>query len=303
MKPFASILAATDFSPTAGRAEGRAALLATQHDARLTLLYCLSGVGLERLRDRLLHGSASTEAQLRAYYEGVLRRQAEVLAGRWQIEVTPLLAVGQPHREITRAAADRGADLVVLGVMGEHPTRELFLGSTAERVIREAAVPVLVVRNEPNEMYRRVLATIDLSAHSSAVAETARRLAPKAHLTLAHAFEVPFEGKMQFAGVSEDNILRYRQEERQIALDTLRTLAEMQDHPYIRVEHGMPEVVIPTLLRETVTDLVVVGKHGKSETIDLLLGSMTKHLLRESACDVLVTPPGMMPKPDSGKPS
>jgi len=63
------------------------------------------------------------------------------------------------------------------------------------------------------------------------------------------------------------------------------------------VEHGMPEAVIPTLLRETVTDLVVVGKHGKSETIDLLLGSMTKHLLRESACDVLVTPPGMMPKP------
>jgi len=50
------------------------------------------------------------------------------------------------------------------------------------------------------------------------------------------------------------------------------------------------------LLRETVTDLEV-GKHGKSETIDLLLGSMTKHLLRESACDVLVTPPGMMPKP------
>jgi len=51
------------------------------------------------------------------------------------------------------------------------------------------------------------------------------------------------------------------------------------------------------LLRETVTDLAVVGKHEKSETIDLLLGSMTKHLLRESACDVLVTPPGMMPKP------
>ncbi|MDP3419788.1 MAG: universal stress protein [Thiobacillus sp.] len=109
-------------------------------------------------------------------------------------------------------------------------------------------------------MYRRVLAPIDLSAHSSAVAETARRVAPKAHLTLAHAFEVPFEGKLQFAGVSEDDILHYRQEERQTALDTLRTLAEMQDRPNIRLEHGRPEAVIPILLRETVTDLVV-GKH------------------------------------------
>lgn len=77
---------------------------------------------------------------------------------------------------------------------------------------------------------------------------------------------MPFEGKLQFAGVSEDDILRYRQEERQIALDTRRTLAEMQDRPDIRVEHGMPEAVIPILLRE-------------------------------SACDVLVTPPGMTPKP------
>ena len=97
MKPIQSILAATDFSPTAGRAEERAALLAAQHEARLTLFYCLSGVGLERLRNHLLHGSARTEAQLLAYYEGVLRRQAEALAGRWRIEVTPLLTVGQPQ--------------------------------------------------------------------------------------------------------------------------------------------------------------------------------------------------------------
>ena len=60
MKPIQSILVATDFSATAGRAEERAALLAAQLDARLTLLYCLSGAGLDRVRDRLLHGSART---------------------------------------------------------------------------------------------------------------------------------------------------------------------------------------------------------------------------------------------------
>ena len=65
MKPIQSILVATDFSAPAGRAEERAARLAAQHEARLTLLYCLSGVGLERLRDRLLHGSARTELKER----------------------------------------------------------------------------------------------------------------------------------------------------------------------------------------------------------------------------------------------
>jgi len=59
----------------------------------------------------------------------------------------------------------------------------------------------------------------------------------------------------------------------------------------------MPEVVIPELLRETAANLVVVGKHGKSEIIDLLLGSMTKHLLLGAPCDVLVMPPGQKAKP------
>ncbi|MDO9012875.1 MAG: universal stress protein [Gallionella sp.] len=297
MKPITVLLTATDFSASSSRAEERAALLAAEHGARLTLLHSLSGLALERLRDRLLHGYASTERQLIGHYEDALRRLAEDLAGRWQIEVTPLLTVGQPHREISRAAQEIGADMVILGAMGEHPAREFFLGATAERVIREAAMPVLVVRNEPGEPYRRVLVPLDLSVHSLAVAELARRVAPEAHLTLAHAFEVPFEGKLNFAGVSEQDIQRYRQEERQHAQDVLYTLANSLkngEHADIRVEHGMPEVVIPELLREMEADLIVVGKHGKSEIIDLFLGSMTKHLLLEAPCDVLVMPPARM---------
>lgn len=300
MKPITTLLAATDFSATADRAEERAALLAAEHGARLTLLHSLSGLALERLRDRLRHGYASTEARLKAHYQDALQRLAEDLAGRWQIEVTPLLAVGQPHREISRAAQNIGADMVILGALGEHPARGFFLGATAERVIREIIVPVLVVRNKPDEPYRRVLASLDLSVHSPAVAELARRVAPGAQLTLAHVFEVPFEGKLNFAGVSEEDIQRYRQEERQHAQDALYTLADSLkdgEHADIRVEHGMPEVVIPELLRETAADLAVVGKHGKSEIVDLFLGSMTKHLLLDAPCDVLVIPPGRETQP------
>jgi nucleotide-binding universal stress UspA family protein len=299
MKPVTSILVATDFSPTAGRAEERAALLAAQHGAHLTLLHSLSGLDLERLRSYLQQGYASTEAQLIKHYGDALRRQAEDLAGRWQIEVTPQLVVGQPHSEITRFASEHSTDMVVLGAAGEHPAREFFLGSTAERVIREAATPVLVVRNEPRDSYHHVLVTVDLSIHSPAVAELARRIAPASSLTLAHAFEVPFEGKLRGAGISEEEIHRYRKEDRQNAQDSLRKLVSgLKDgeHASVWVEHGMPEAVIPKLLQETASDLVVVGKHGQSEIIDLLLGSMTKHLLREAGCDVLVVPPALEPK-------
>jgi len=290
-KPIETILAATDFSTTAGRACERAAMLAVQHNARLILQHSLPGQAMKRLHSRLLQGDAQTEAQLHDYFEGMLGQLAQDLAARWKIDVAPMLTLGQPHREITRVERESGVDLVVLGAMGEHPAREFFLGSTAERVVREAAVPVLVVRNAPSEKYRCVLAPVDLSLHSPTVAQLARSIAPTARLTLAHAFEVPFEGKLQFAGVSEADIQRFRQEERQSALAALQDLAEsMVDRPEIRVELGMPEAAIPALVRALAADLVVAGKHGKSEVIELLLGSMTKHLLREVPCDVLVAP-------------
>lgn len=291
-KPIETILAATDFSITAGRACERAALLAAQHNARLILQHSLPGHAMKRLHDHLLQSDQRTEAELHDFFEHKLRQQAEALAASWKIEVKPLLTVGQPHREITAAAKTSGADLVVLGAMGEHPAREFFLGSTAERVVREAAVPVLIVRTAPREAYGNVLATLDMSVHAPSVADLAFRIAPTARLTLAHAFEVPFEGKLHHAGVSDEDIHRYRQEEREYALTTLQALAKgLRNYPDIRVEHGMPEAIIPTMLRDTATDLVVAGKHGSSEIIDLLLGSMTKHLLREAPCDILVVPP------------
>ena len=291
-KPIEAILSATDFSATAGRACARAALLAEQHHARIILQHSLPGQAMKRLHERLLRGNAKTEAQLKDYFEHKLRQQAEELAARWKIDVTPMLTVGQPHREILRVERENRVDPVVLGAMGEHPAREFFLGSTAERVVREAAVPVLVVRNAAEGSYRHVLAALDMSMHGPSVAGLASRIAPAAHLTLAHAFEVPFEGKLHHAGVSEADIHRYRQEERDYALNVLQALAqEMKNHPDIHVEHGMPEAVIPTLLRDTAADLVVAGKHGSSEIVDLLLGSMSKHLLREAPCDVLVVPP------------
>lgn len=294
MKPIKTILVATDFSTTAKRAEERAALLAAEHDARLILLHSLPGRALQRLREHLTPGHAGTESRLLEHYRAALQRLAEDLAGRWRIEVTPRLVAGHAHREISSAATEVGADLVVVGASGEHPAMALFLGSTAERVVRESPAPVLVVRNEVRDSYARVLAALDLSSHGAAVVDLAWRVAPAAGLTLGHAFEVPFEGKLQFAGASQEEIDDYRREERERALTALGVLAgEKADQTDIRVEHGLADAVLLRQLRELSADLVVVGKHGSSEMVDLLLGSMTKHLLREAGCDVLVVPPAL----------
>jgi nucleotide-binding universal stress UspA family protein len=54
--------------------------------------------------------------------------------------------IGKPAEEIVALAIDVGADLVMVGTHGYTGLERLVLGSTAERVVREAGCPVLVVR-------------------------------------------------------------------------------------------------------------------------------------------------------------
>ncbi|MND54477.1 Universal stress protein family protein [compost metagenome] len=54
--------------------------------------------------------------------------------------------------------------------------------------------------------------------------------------------------------------------------------------------HGDPGWRIVEQEQELECDLIVVGKQGASALEELLVGSVTKHVLNESQCDVLVSP-------------
>jgi len=57
-----------------------------------------------------------------------------------------MLATGIPYREIIRKARETGSDLVVIGTHGRTGVEHVIFGSTAERVVRTSACPVLSVR-------------------------------------------------------------------------------------------------------------------------------------------------------------
>lgn len=290
------ILVATDFSKTSAFAEQRAAILAVEHGAELTLLHVVSRLALERLRQLLLHGSAPTDSDLLISFEAELRQLAENLIKEYGIVVHTRLIIGNPHDDIAHAANAANADLIVVGVAGTHAVRKFFLGATAEDVICQSQQPTLVVRHAAHVKrapYQRVIAAVDLSPFSNEIVALACRVAPEADLTLAHAFTVEFESKLRFIGASEQDIHSYRQEARQLAQTHMQTLTHKLPEKTMvtsRLEHGLPEDILPTLAQEISADLLVVGKHDTSEIEQLLLGSVTRHLLFEAGCDVLVVP-------------
>jgi nucleotide-binding universal stress UspA family protein len=136
------ILVATDFSATSEMAANYGAIVAARFGASLHVLHVLddpltTGVWSEiyvpdELRQRLVR-----EASER------LAAAAGRIAGSG---ATTELVTGQAAPTIIECAARRKIDLIVMGTRGRSGMEHVLLGSVAERVLRHAPCPVVVVR-------------------------------------------------------------------------------------------------------------------------------------------------------------
>jgi len=149
--PFGSIVACVDFSATSRRALEAAVRFAIEDRAILHVLHVFDAPW-HRLHYRAPTPQASPDYQ-KQYRDG-LRRQLEAFCEPYQDEIARLETryavfdfIGQSAgiTEFTRQVA---ADLVVLGTRGRTRLRDMLLGSTAERVVREAPCSILTVKPE-----------------------------------------------------------------------------------------------------------------------------------------------------------
>ncbi|MDP1525595.1 MAG: universal stress protein [Rhodocyclaceae bacterium] len=291
MKPIARILAATDLSAPARHAVERGFLVATATGARYSVLHALELDTMDSMREWLGDNLDGVKRKLEDQARETLSQQLHTAAR--DVTADALIALGAPLATIIERADAMDADLLVLGAHGGNFLRHLALGSMASRLLRKTTRhPVLVVKQAPHEPYRRLLLPVDFSPVSAQAIRFARQLAPAADIVLLHTFEAPFEGKLTYAGVEESVIQRYRDTARAEALRHMRLLAEQtaldsSDYTPV-VVHGDPSQQIIAQEQELDCDLIVMGKQGTHVTEELLLGSVTKHVLAESQGDVLV---------------
>ena len=288
-----NLLAATDFSAPARHAAARAGRLARATGAQLTLMHVMSQGAVNRLHDLLGAETVPVEQRLMDQAREQLQRLADEIAQPQDVPASVRLSVATVLSEITAQADSIDADLLVMGARGENFMRHLLLGSTSERLLRRTSRPILVVKQLPIDDYRRVLLPVDFSPWSREALMLAQKLAPRAELILLHAFDVPFESKLHYAGVEEHVVNDCRARAKKASFERLRALAaEAGLDPgatNYRVLYGDATRHIIEQEQEEDCDLIVLGKHGQSAFEELLLGSVTKHVLAESICDVVVS--------------
>ncbi|HEX6005413.1 MAG TPA: universal stress protein [Burkholderiales bacterium] len=288
-----SVVAATDLSAPARRAVDRAARLARPAGASLTLVHAFNASLLDELR-RWVDTGGDVEQSIVDDVRSRLDHLAGEIGARYQIAVNARTVTGRPVDEIARVGEELEADLIVTGTLGGGPFRSHLIGSTAERVVRKSARPVLMVRQLAHEPYRRALVAVDFSRWSTPSIAIATAVTPEAHFVLVHCVDVPFEGRMRLAGVSERAIEKYRMDARDEANRRLSALAAQSAVPNGRWTAIAPTGLDPWMQivrqeQEQDCDLIVIGKHGRNAVEELLLGSTTNMVIAESSCDVLVS--------------
>lgn len=137
------ILVPTDFSAESAKALRYASLLAEQFGATICLINVVETPSFISDMDNVyvLPSEESRAGDARTRLIKLAREKIDEL-----IPVNPQVRVGTPFQEIVKAAKALQTDVIVIATHGYTGLKHVLLGSTAERVVRHAPCPVLVVR-------------------------------------------------------------------------------------------------------------------------------------------------------------
>ena len=290
MMPIATILVATDLSPDGNNAVWRAALLARELDAHLTLLHVVDTAGFKPWRDWF---SRPLDIDLRAERaRTTLRQLAAALAARHDVAATVEVRVGDPRAELLAAGAR--ADLLVVGQRGRKVWRRLLIGSTADRMLHASPVPLLVVKRKAHAPYQRVLVPVDLTPIADAAVQVGAWLAPSGRIEVFHAIESSRDAVLREAGVTQAILREARaRDEARVNARMRRSVARVGldgRRVTFALTHGHPVPASLRVMRAAGADLIVVAPGSASAGIRFLAGSVSHRLLTLSDCDTVIVP-------------
>jgi nucleotide-binding universal stress UspA family protein len=289
----AHVLCPVDFSEISQHALDHAAAIARWYEARLTVLYVFANLPTMDLPPLVLDDAD------RERLTSDLRRMAAGVPRDVPVDVR-IQEAPYVHEEILAQLGATHADLLVIGTHGRSGFQRLFLGSVTEKVIRKATCPTLVVPPRAPDVpaaspiqFRRILCAVDFSESSLEALAYAINMAEEAdaQLTALHVVEFPLVLVGEPAAPVPD-LSRLREATAADARRKLHELIPEQARTYCTVDTAIVEGrayrEILAYANERQSDLIVIGVHGRGALDLLIFGSTTHHVIRASACPVLI---------------
>jgi nucleotide-binding universal stress UspA family protein len=276
------ILVATDFSPRSDRALLRGVILARETATQLILTHVVDDDQHHRLID--------VERQEAA---ALLDELARAVKNHDEIDIATQVTLGDAFHGIVTMAEKSGVDLVILGPHRRQILRDIFVGTTAERVLRTCRTPVLLANGVPAGPYRKVLIATDFSDSSYAAAEAAKQLGlfSGVEILVVHIMEPFDDGPITRAtmSISEAHDKEVELIERLTleATQFARKLDIIAASRVIKLDASSTAKAINNYAKEMKADVIVVGTRAREGVEKWLLGSVAEGVLGSADVDVL----------------
>ena len=280
------IMLATDFSERSDRALRRAVLLARESGASIELVHVIDD---DRPRSIVDHEAADAATLL-----GDLARSLESTD---QISCRTHILLADPFAGIAKAVEDVRPDLLVIGPHRRQILKDAFIGTTAERTIRVASCPVLMVNGPPVGPYQKVLLTTDLSDGAGEALQQfeSLQMSPRSHLSVVHVFVAPALRLAMSGTVPKDDQEEYlngqRAQARRELAQFMTGIGGWRAEQIVRHEKSPVALEILKTAVDQRSDLIVVSTQNKGAVARMLIGSVTEQVLRSAPVDVLAIPP------------
>ncbi|MDW5562678.1 MAG: universal stress protein [Methanomassiliicoccus sp.] len=205
------------------------------------------------------------------------------------IKMRALMTSGTPSAEIVRASSDH--DLIVMGTEGRMGVSHLLLGSVAEKVVRYAPTPILVVHSGMRiggdlPMVRKLLIPTDGSENTRPAIAQGLALAKLLGAEVT-ALSVADPGAENHSRLQEGS-QRLTENDCHEAVDYIKDLGRDLGAIIVHeaVVTGIPSEEIVKASSEH--DLVVMGTVGRTGLAHIRLGSVAERTVRQARCPVLV---------------
>jgi nucleotide-binding universal stress UspA family protein len=265
------VLVATDGSDYSAGAIRTGVALAKAHGAHLIGL----SIALYNPEYSTLVPNLGEEAEKRAR-EALASFTAE--AGDEAETIT--IEASDPYQGILDGAKQSRADIIVIGRRGKRGLARMMVGDATAKVIGHADCAVLVAPRAARLWEKRILLATDGSKHSEAAAAAAGHLAKQSGLPVSVVSVV----------TASQNAAR-RQEAQEAVATKVVQLKALGVAAEGKVVEGRPDEAIVKAAEDVGADLIVMGSHGRTGLVKVLLGSVAERVIGQAVCAVLVIKP------------
>ncbi len=267
-----TIIVPVDFSQQSEYALEVAASLAKKHGARIIVLHMLE------LNYAMISSSEAYHPEQTVFLlKAAEKRLAEFLQKDYLkgIEVTPVIKHYKVFSEVNEVATKHGADLVVMGSHGTDGLEEIFIGSNAERVVRNSEIPVIVVKkHRPKFKIDTFVFACDLREETLPAFKKAREFAKNLGAEL----------RVVYINTPGDHFLSHGDMDEQISkfLEMAKSRIQVEKYCDYSVERG-----VLNYSESIGADLIGIPTHGRKGISHFFMGSIGEDIANHSTIPVV----------------